>query len=190
MSEMNDNNRKISLGWDARKIVGMVFSMIGGGFTMTVICLLPVMLSSNDPADRIVAIVFGIIGGVFLILGLSLLFAELHKKLILQEAVNNHVFVNAEVTRVYENGAVEVDGEHPYIAECEYADPETDHIYHFRSKNLFFDAHPLLGTMIRVYVQIDNMKNYYVDVENAFSEDLQEPDLNKEQQALSETKMH
>lgn len=61
-----------------------------------------------------------------------------------------------------------VNGRHPYVIYCNYQDCYKDIIYHFKSERLWIDYEPafMVGSVIKVYVEENNYKNYYVDAES------------------------
>ena len=60
------------------------------------------------------------------------------------------------------------NGRHPYIVYCSYRDDYKDIEYRFKSEYIWVNPEPdiTLGSMIRVFVEENNYKNYYVDVES------------------------
>lgn len=60
------------------------------------------------------------------------------------------------------------NGRHPYIVYCSYRDDYKDIEYRFKSEYIWVNPEPhiTLGSMVRVYVEENNYKNYYVDVES------------------------
>lgn len=60
------------------------------------------------------------------------------------------------------------NGRHPYIIFCSYKDDYKDIEYRFKSEYIWVNPEPAItaGSMIKVYVEENNYKNYYVDVES------------------------
>lgn len=61
-----------------------------------------------------------------------------------------------------------VNGRHPYVVICSYRDDYKDITYHFRSEYIWVNPEPAVtvGSTIKVYVDVNNYKNYYVDAES------------------------
>ncbi|MBD5475781.1 MAG: hypothetical protein HDR17_07345 [Lachnospiraceae bacterium] len=54
---------------------------------------------------------------------------------------------------------------HPYIVECRYHDAKGEE-HTFYSRNLYFDPKPFLKQkMVKVYIQDEDFKPYYVDID-------------------------
>lgn len=62
------------------------------------------------------------------------------------------------------NANIRINGRRPYYVECHYFDSYSGLDYIFRSENIFVNPNIPKGTMIQVYVQENNFKNYYVDI--------------------------
>ena len=71
----------------------------------------------------------------------------------------------AEIAETKINYNVRINGKSPYVVECQYWDMAGNaHI--FKSRCLYFNPEPLFkDRMVRVYVEGDNYKNYYVDID-------------------------
>ena len=74
----------------------------------------------------------------------------------------------AAIDEIGYNKNFTVNGRHPYIIYSSYKDEYRDIVYRFKSGNLWTNPEPVLavGSMIKVYVEEGNYKNYYVDAES------------------------
>lgn len=61
-----------------------------------------------------------------------------------------------------------INGRHPYVIFCSYRDDYKDITYCFKSEYLWVNPEPMVtvGSTIKVYVEENNYKNYYVDAES------------------------
>lgn len=61
-----------------------------------------------------------------------------------------------------------INGRHPYVIFCSYRDDYKDITYRFKSEYLWVNPEPAVtvGSTIKVYVDANNYKNYYVDAES------------------------
>lgn len=74
----------------------------------------------------------------------------------------------ATVEKIDCNTSYTVNGRHPYVIFCNYRDDYRDITYRFKSENLWSNPEPAItiGSAIKVYVEENNYKNYYVDAES------------------------
>ena len=161
---------KTKTGIGAIDILAITFIVLGGFFTAfsIVIALNMSAFSANSSGNAgAVPIVFASIGVPFLALGIIFAVLSVHKRLVIKRVVDSGYYVMANVITVQQNFSVQVNGECPYIVECHYRDPSTGTLHIFKSRNLFFYPAELIGGQVRVYVDRENMKRYYMDVENA-----------------------
>ena len=73
--------------------------------------------------------------------------------------------VMAEVTGGSRNLNYTVNGRHPWKLECRYEDIFSGEIYLFSSGNVWMDPELYIGQQVSVYVEGENYKKYYVDVD-------------------------
>lgn len=74
--------------------------------------------------------------------------------------ISSGQYIMAEISEITMNY-----DRHPYIIICRYQD-RYGNIHTFRSRNLYFDPVPLLkDQMVKVYVDRDNFKFNYVDID-------------------------
>lgn len=111
-----------------------------------------------------IGVPFFVIGGVFL-----LIVRKRKKKK--QYLLRNGRQVMAEVTGGRLNYNYAVNGRHPWKMECKYEDIYSGELYLFSSENIWIDPELYIGQQVAVYVDADNYRKYYVDVESLFSEE-------------------
>lgn len=103
------------------------------------------------------------LGAVLLIVGLLCL--EIRTRVRNNRLINSGQYIMAEISELTMNYTVSVNRSHPYIVICRYQDMYGN-IHLFRSRNLFFDPVPLLkDQMVRVYVEGEDYKHYYMDID-------------------------
>lgn len=106
---------------------------------------------------------FLIVGGVFfLIVGIK----SRKKKDLLQ----NGRVVEATVTGGQMNYSMSVNGRHPWKLECKYEDTYTGATYLYSSYNIWKDPFLYMGQIVKVYVDRENPRKYYVDVDSLSAE--------------------
>ena len=74
--------------------------------------------------------------------------------------------VMAEVTGGSRNLNYTVNGRHPWKLECIYEVIFSGEIYLFSSGNVWMDPELYIGQQVSVYVEGENYKKYYVDVDS------------------------
>lgn len=152
--------KKAKLGWSALRIIGTIYTGLGGFFLalgVSLIVLLP------DEA-RLVGMIFTPLGGVLFVLGVIFLAIEGWKKRRMDALVEAGRFVWAEIIDSTCNYNVQVGSRHPYQLIARYTDGRgVNHL--FRSQNVYScGAADLVGKTVKVYVD-ENYKHYYVDAE-------------------------
>lgn len=106
----------------------------------------------------IIAVPFLVIGGIFLMIAIK---QRKKKEYLMQHGKR----VMAEVTGGSRNLNYTVNGRHPWKLECRYEDIFSDEIYLFSSGNVWMDPELYIGQQVSVYVEGENYKKYYVDVD-------------------------
>lgn len=158
-------NKKVKVGINAIFMVGLIFTIIGAIFLVVGIAL-GIGLRRELGLDAIVFLFsFGGMGSLFFVMGLGFLIALGNKKRTAQRLLNNGNYVIAEIFDILQNYNVSVNARHPFVVSCKYeAIDGTVHI--FKSRYLYFNPEPLLkNNVVRVYVDNDNFKKYYVDID-------------------------
>ncbi|MBD5489940.1 MAG: hypothetical protein HDR13_14310 [Lachnospiraceae bacterium] len=109
------------------------------------------------------------VGAVCLITGAACLFFEFKRRIRTKELFNAGNYIMAEIVDITINyliGApVNFPLGHPYIVVCRYKDAKAEE-HTFYSRNLYFDPKPFLKEkMVKVYIQDEDFKPYYVDID-------------------------
>lgn len=135
--------------------VGIIFILVGG-----------IIPAENIEGDaRAFRAIFCGLGAVLLIAGVLCLCLEIRTRVRNNRLINSGQYIMAEISEITMNYAVRVNSRHPYIIICRYQD-RYGNIHTFRSRNLYFDPAPLLkDQMVKVYVDGENFKYYYVDID-------------------------
>lgn len=108
--------------------------------------------------------ILAIVGAPFLIIGLVFVLVSAGKKKKKQNLLQNGRVVEAVVTGGQINYNVQVNRRHPWKLECKYEDTFTGATYLYSSNNIWEDPFLYIGQTVKVYVDRNNPKKYYVDV--------------------------
>lgn len=160
-------NRKIKTGINVSWILGIVFGSIGFIFIMAALIFLffTGQNSFQEEEMKITALIFLVIGSIFFVIGLIFLIHQFLKIRKIRRVVEAGNYIYAQVAEFDRNYNISVNGRNPYFVRCRYQDSNGT-IHMFRSRNLFYNPETiLLETQVRVYVDKDNYKYYYVDID-------------------------
>lgn len=157
--------KKAKRGLTALLLVGIVFTTIGAAYLITTISIFLFGTEEGKSESVFLLLIFGILGIFFLLIGGISIALEIRKRISYTRMLNAGNYITAEITEVSVCYNVRVNSRHPYVVVCRYQDMEgTVHL--FKSRYLFFDPQPLLKDQyVRVYVDGQNFKNYYVDID-------------------------
>ena len=154
--------KKARIGQSALLIIGIIYTALGGTFVILGIALAALL---RDSDAFMVGLIFGGIGAIFLILGIIFLIVELCKKKRSDALLASGHYILGEVVDIAANINVNVNGRYPYHIVVQYIDPHgVRHIFRSPGLRIFRDPE-LLGKKVKVYVENDNFKHYYVDVD-------------------------
>ena len=157
-----DMEKKARIGQSALLIIGIIYTALGGTFVILGIALAALL---RDSDAFMVGLIFGGIGAIFLILGIIFLIVELCKKKRSDALLASGHYILGEVVDIAANINVNVNGRYPYHIIVQYIDPHgVRHIFRSPVLRIFRDPE-LLGKKVKVYVENDNFKHYYVDVD-------------------------
>lgn len=155
--------RKAKGGWSARLIVAIIF--IGIGILYSIIGIF-VGGQNIDGDTTIFRIIFGGLGAVLLAAGVLCLFFEIRTRRRNSRLLNSGQYVLAEISEITMNYSIRINSRHPYIVKCRYQDMNGV-VHVFRSRNLNFDPAPVLrDQMVRVYVDGEDFRHYYMDIDS------------------------
>ena len=154
--------KKARIGQSALMIIGIIYTALGGTFVILGAALAALL---RDSDAFMVGLIFGGIGAIFLILGIIFLIVELCKKKRSDALLASGHYILGEVVDIAANINVNVNGRYPYHIIVQYIDPHgVRHIFRSPGLRIFRDPE-LLGKKVKVYVENDNFKHYYVDVD-------------------------
>lgn len=110
-----------------------------------------------------------IVGAPFVVIGVVFIMVAAGLKKKKQYLMQHGRKIFAEVTGGRMNINYAVNGRHPWKWECKYDDPFTGAVYLFSSGNIWTDPQLYIGQQVAVYVEGENYKKHYVDVESLLS---------------------
>lgn len=154
--------QKAKIGFDALLIIGIIFSILGPVFIAIGILL---FFTQNGEEAIIFLSIYGGMGFIFLVIGLIFLAVKIKEKQRSNRLLRFGNYIMAEISETRINYNVRVNGRSPYVVECQYRDMEGN-VHIFKSRYLYFNPETLFqDTMVKVYVEGDNYKHYYVDID-------------------------
>ena len=109
---------------------------------------------------------FGIPGVIMIAVGYIIGSRAGKRERLRQWLIQDGNYVWADIMDVSPNHVVRINGRHPYVLRCKYrhSDGET---YIFKSQYLRYDPSSMFPDgRIKVWFDRDNIKNYYVDVDD------------------------
>ncbi len=169
-----NNTRKPKFSLSATDIVGLIFAPLGLVFIIIGAVVTAAGESGRVQVDgdpKLFLAIFGVIGALFFILGGIFLAFMIRRRKIHDRLFSQGHYIMAQVTSVLPNYNVRVNGRCPYVAECSYTDPNTGILHLFRSRNIYFDPTAIaMDAMVPVYVDTDNFRHYYVDIDSVLPE--------------------
>lgn len=114
--------------------------------------------------------ILSVVGTPFLIIGTVFGCIVWRKNKKKKDLLQNGRVVEAVVTGGRMNYNMRVNGRHPWKMECKYEDTYTGATYLYSSYNIWKDPFLYIGQIVKVYVDRENPRKYYVDVDSLFSE--------------------
>ncbi len=170
-------------GLEMQGAVGCILMLVGGAVTLLGLTVFIVdRVTGNFGLDGVMLALFLI---VFIGSGFGLFFFGRRKFLRdkarvdgLKEACENNRFVLADIAGVLESTSLRPSSDNMftgvryreyYTVECHYKDPAgVTHIYY--SPSLYFDPGKLItARQVPVYIDRNNEKNYFVDIDRALA---------------------
>lgn len=150
--------KKAKMGTSALLIFGIVYTVLGGLFAVMGIVL------SAALDESLFGLIFGGIGSIFLVLGLIFLYITHRRKARANALLAQGYYVWGQIMEFIPNFNVRVNGRHPFITLVRYIDSNgTAHVFRSASMPVYPDL-ALIGHQVKVYVERDNFKHYYVDL--------------------------
>ena len=159
--------RKAKSGLTVLLLAGIIYTCIGVLFLL----IGSLVGAQNIEGNPIIfKAVFCGMGALLLIVGVICLSLEIGNRVRYNRMINSNQFIMAEISEITMNYALRVNSRHPYIVIGRYRDMYGN-IHTFRSRNLNFDPAPLLrDQMVRIYVEGENFRHYYMDIESVLPE--------------------
>lgn len=156
--------RKAKMGIGGMMIVAITFLGMGLVFMPMGICIY--LIEQNHTTETMVlSMVFGGIGFVFFVLGAVFFATIINKKIRCNRLLQRGQYVMAEISEIIINYSIQMGTRHPYVVKCRYQD-NYGNVHIFKSRNLMFNPTELMkDNMVKVYVDGENYKHYYVDVD-------------------------
>lgn len=109
------------------------------------------------------------IGLIFLLIGGINIFKIISNKKKKERLIKTGIKIEATYIETTTNYNLNVLGRNPSNIICEYDDPVSNNTYKFKSERLWYDPSLYISDCeietFTVYVNKDNMKDYYVDIE-------------------------
>lgn len=118
---------------------------------------------------ELLILLFPFVGLIFLLIGGINIFKIISNKKKKERLIKTGTVIEATYIETNTNFNLRVLGRNPSNIICEYDDPISKNTYRFKSERLWYDPTLYIGDndiyTFNVYVNKDNMKNYYVDIE-------------------------
>lgn len=161
--------KKMKMGISGIMIVALTFTLIGVVF-LSVGSSIYLTLREGMPETIIFLIVFDGLGILFFILGLLFFFILIRKRMKIRRLLEKGNYIMAEVSEILRNDTIQINSRHPYVVKCRYQDG-FGKIHIFKSRNLMYNPRGILkDNMVRVYVDGENYKHYYVAIDEILPE--------------------
>lgn len=142
------------------RTIGMVFSSIAAAELIVLLVLL--LLRVDD--FLLIALPFAVQVPIFGGLGLGFLVYDYRKRIKRERLVSNGYYEVATIVGIEQNPYVRVNRHHPYHVVCHIERGGVLHEY--RSEGFYHHPGVNIGDPVPVYLDRQNDKNYYVDVES------------------------
>lgn len=109
-------------------------------------------------------LILGGLGAVFFLIGLGFLLVPRLTRRSDEHLRSSGRLIETQLQSVEENTSVSVGGRHPYRIISQWQNPADLMVYVFHSHNIWYDPTQYLGgKQIKVYIDGDNPKKYFVD---------------------------
>ncbi len=118
---------------------------------------------------ELLILLFPFVGLIFLLIGGINIFKIISNKKKKERLIKTGTVIEATYIETNTNFNLRVLGRNPSNIICEYDDPISKNTYRFKSEILWYDPTLYIGDndiyTFNVYVNKNNMKDYYVDIE-------------------------
>lgn len=142
---------------------GLIFSIAGGSMEIAG------RGTADEQAMRVVSFCFVPLGIFLVLLGGVFLWKNVHDERRIARLKAGGRKVYGKVTHISMNTSVRVNGRCPFYLECTVEDPYTGAICLYRSGNIMNDISLFMDKEVLVYVDPQNLGNYYVDVDSLYN---------------------
>ncbi len=142
------------------RILGIVFSSIAAAELLAVLILLFVQAEDALLAALPFGVQYPIFGGI----GIGFLLYDHRKRVRREQLVSNGYYEIATIVGIEQNPYVRVNRHHPYHVVCHIERGGVIHEY--RSEGFYHHPAVTIGDPVPVYLDRQDDKNYYVDVES------------------------
>jgi len=140
--------------------MSIILMIIGAGVMILVVS------SNENSGNDLVAL--GLCA-VFFLIGATLLFVRVRKKLIIRDLIRMNYVVQADFEEVVHNTSYKVNGRSPYIIYCKWVDRDANTTYLLKSVNLWYNPKIIIKekgiTTFPVYLNPANPKQHYISTD-------------------------
>ena len=155
--------KRAKLGWNALRILGIVYVILGGVFLTIGIGML--FLGADELDLKIVGGVFTLLGGVIGLLGGIFLALEYRKQKQADRLIAAGRYRWGQVVDCQINYNIRINGRSPVTFVVKYVDGSgVCHIFRSHGVNTYRDP-DYIGKPVKVYISDDTFRHYYVDAE-------------------------
>ena len=110
-------------------------------------------------------LILGVLGSVFFLTGFGIILGTALGARKRERLRAGGRRIQTDFLEVARNTNIRINGRHPYQILTQWQNPMTGEIHVFKSENLYFDPSDYIKDgLITVFVNGDDLKNYYVDV--------------------------
>ena len=157
----------------ANILVGGIFAFIGAIFAALGILFYffgspdSVQGSFRDPMKNFLALcgIFTIMGLLFFFVGVALLIGDIRKHTQKKALVRDGYRIYVQITEVYEDETVTINGRHPQYAVSRTEDPDTHTTQIYKSSSFNTDLNGIIGATVSVYLDPGDHSKYYMDLD-------------------------
>lgn len=111
------------------------------------------------------AAIVGGLGCVFFLIGFVMVALSIRKKRLVDYLKHHGTPVETSFQGVQRNGALQVNGQNPFVVLTQWQNPETSKIHIFKSHNVWYDPTQYISDQpVKVLIDRNNPKKYYVDL--------------------------
>ena len=142
------------------RTMGMVFASIAAAELIVLLVLL--LLRTDD--FLLIALPFAAQLPIFGSIGTGFLVYDYRKRINRERLVSNGYYEVATIVGIEQNPYVRVNRHHPYHVVCHIE--RSGVLHEYRSEGFYHHPGANIGDPVPVYLDRQNDKNYYVDVES------------------------